>query len=87
MAKIKIKDLPRDQEISKKDLMKVMGGWDSVQNYELFGSEISASTITQGSLGDCYFLSALAATASDDPDTLSDMIKPKGGTYTVFFKL
>ncbi len=42
--------------------------------------------VQQGTLGDCYFLSSLAAVACMTPDTIKNMItENKDGTYTVTF--
>jgi hypothetical protein len=42
--------------------------------------------LTQGRLGDCYFLAAVAAQAYHDPRVIVRMIKEnRGGTYTVTF--
>jgi hypothetical protein len=50
-------------------------------------SAIHPSDITQGSLNDCYVLSALAAIAARNPDALKEAIRDNGdGTYTITFK-
>ena len=50
------------------------------------GDGVNAGEFEQGTLGDCYFISALAAMAANDPDALEDMIQDNGdGTYTVTF--
>jgi hypothetical protein len=52
----------------------------------LFVNGASAADVTQGSLGDCYFLSTLAGMANDKPDTVRDMFSDNGdGTFTVRF--
>jgi len=53
----------------------------------LFGANGPQWTdVNQGVVGDCYFLSALAETALQHPDTISNMIKSNGnGTYSVEF--
>jgi hypothetical protein len=44
------------------------------------------SDINQGSVGDCYFESALAETALQNPNTIANMIKSNGnGSYSVEF--
>lgn len=48
---------------------------------------VSPNDVTQGQLGDCYFLSSLAAVAAQNPDLIRNMIQPNpDGTYTVTFK-
>jgi len=56
-------------------------------NGNLFGSSGPLYTdINQGGLGDCYFLSALAATAKSTPNAITSMFIVNGdGTYTVRF--
>ena len=52
----------------------------------LFIDGVSASDIDQGASGTCYFLSALAGTANDKSNLISDMFTNNGdGTYTVRF--
>lgn len=61
------------------------------QNRDLYGSEdpldsIIPEAINQGTIGDCYFLSALGSVAANDPESIRDMIEDNGdGTYTVTF--
>lgn len=44
--------------------------------------------VNQGELGDCYFKSAMAETALQDPSLIENMIKSNGnGTYSVDFHL
>lgn len=55
-------------------------GWD------LFGESgaISGSQVDQGSLGDCWFLSSLAALADKNPEAIRRMVHDDGdGNYTV----
>jgi hypothetical protein len=52
----------------------------------LFQNGISYEDIDQGGVGDCYFLSGLAATAFRSPSTISSMFINNGdNTYTVRF--
>ncbi|WP_110514689.1 WXG100 family type VII secretion target [Herpetosiphon llansteffanensis] len=47
---------------------------------------ISAGDVTQGYLGDCYFMAALASVAQQNPDLIKNAIADNGdGTYTVTF--
>jgi hypothetical protein len=49
--------------------------------------EVSMNDVKQRNLGDCYFMSALAAVARTDPQRIKDMVVDHGdGTYTVTFK-
>lgn len=49
-------------------------------------SAIKPEAISQGTIGDCYFLAALAGVARQNPDVIKNMIKDnKNGTYTVTF--
>ncbi len=48
--------------------------------------EVAMDDVSQGRLGDCYFVAALAAIANKNPDAVRRMIKDNGdGTYTVTF--
>lgn len=48
--------------------------------------EIAMDDVSQGRLGDCYFVAALAAIAAKNPDAIRRMVKDNGnGTYTVTF--
>ncbi len=52
----------------------------------LFQNGASYSDIDQGQVGDCYFLSALGATALKSPSTIYNMFTDNGdGTFTVRF--
>ncbi|MBS1952844.1 MAG: hypothetical protein JST89_01525 [Cyanobacteria bacterium SZAS-4] len=47
---------------------------------------ITPEAVHQGSLGDCYFLAAVASMADANPQAVKDMIQDNGnGTYTVTF--
>ncbi len=53
----------------------------------LFKDGPTPEDVQQGQLGDCYFPSAMAALAKNNPDALQKLIKDNGdGTYTVNFK-
>lgn len=48
--------------------------------------EIDINDVSQGRLGDCYFMAALAAIAHANPDVIRKRVKDNGdGTYTVTF--
>lgn len=48
--------------------------------------DIVPEAVHQGGIGDCYFNSALASLAANDPQAIADMINDNGdGTYTVTF--
>jgi hypothetical protein len=48
--------------------------------------DIRGNDVTQGQLGDCYYLSAMATMAETNPDVIRDAIKDNGnGTYDVTF--
>jgi hypothetical protein len=47
---------------------------------------ISPDAIRQGSIGDCYFLAALASVAHSNPERIQNMIRDnRNGTFTVTF--
>lgn len=49
-------------------------------------NSINPDAIKQGSIGDCYYVSSLAAVAKAHPEMIRDAIKDNGnGTYTVTF--
>ncbi|MBM4398293.1 MAG: hypothetical protein FJ087_21715 [Deltaproteobacteria bacterium] len=49
--------------------------------------DIDMDDVSQGRLGDCYFVAALAAVAGRNPEAIRSMITDHGnGTYTVRFK-
>jgi hypothetical protein len=52
----------------------------------LFQNGIDYTDISQGQVGDCYFLATLASLAETDPSVIRDMIIDNGdGTFTVGF--
>ena len=51
----------------------------------LFAQEPSLADISQGSLGDCYFLANIASLVSVRPDAIRDMMKDEGDTVVVRF--
>ncbi len=49
-------------------------------------NDVAPSDITQGRVGDCYFMSPLAAIALNNPEAIRRMIRDNGdGTYSVTF--
>ena len=62
-------------------------GWTNVSNDPLFSSGgPSPLDIRQGSANDCFFLSALADVAYQDPQLIKNEIRARGdGTYDVYF--
>ncbi len=47
---------------------------------------IHPNDVSQGAIGDCYYMSSIAAVAQQRPDLIRDMIKANGdGTYSVTF--
>lgn len=53
----------------------------------LFQGGVSYQDINQGTLGDCYFLTALADIAYNSPETIQNMFVDNGdGTYAVAFR-
>lgn len=50
-------------------------------------NDIAHNDVSQGQLGDCYFMAALAALAHTNPELIRSRVKSNGdGTYTVSFK-
>ena len=84
------------------DAKLVLGAWQTETNVsktqkanisrDLFADKndplksINPEAISQGSIGDCYFVSSLASLAKSNPQVIKDSIKDNGnGTYTVTF--
>jgi hypothetical protein len=63
------------------------GNWQNFSNVPLFGTSGPVmSDINQGALGDCYFMSALAAISHVDPQQIMNNITALGdGTYAMEF--
>lgn len=64
--------------------------YDVIKGHLTIGSDnetdIHPNDITQGGLGDCYFLASMAAIAKQNPELIKNMIQDnKDGTYTVTF--
>ncbi len=60
--------------------------WKPVENGKLFVDGVSYDDVIQGSIGDCYLVSALSAVAQTNPKAIENAIKENGdGTYTVRF--
>jgi hypothetical protein len=60
----------------------------SVRRFEqpLFTGPPVYTTVAQGTVGDCYFVAAIAALARSNPEAIRQMIHDNGdGTYTVTF--
>lgn len=58
----------------------------SLDGWSLFGAfgKPNALQVNQGGLGDCWFMSSLAALAQANPQAIMDMVRDNGdGTYTV----
>lgn len=62
-------------------------GTTAKQNLSLFGAGPVAADVNQGSVGDCYLLSSLAAFANQDPQVIQNSAVDLGdGTYAVEFQ-
>jgi hypothetical protein len=71
--------LPHGKDFSKTDFKAAHG--------PLFTHGVSPGDVGQGKIGDCFFLSSLAAVAQRKPDLIKNALKDNGdGTYTVTFK-
>jgi hypothetical protein len=63
-----------------------LAGSYTYANGSLFVGGASAADIVQGATGDCYYLAALAGTATDKNAAISDMFRDNGdGTWSVRF--
>ena len=67
----------------------VASSYQDESSMPLFGSNGPQYTdVNQGNVGDCYFMSALAVTAKNDPSLIKNMIQSNGnGTYSVDFQV
>jgi hypothetical protein len=71
--------LPRGKDFAKTDFKEAHG--------PLFNHDVAPGDVGQGGIGDCFFLSSLAAVAQRKPDVIKNAVKDNGnGTYTVNFK-
>lgn len=60
--------------------------WEAARG-DVFVRGISATDVVQGNLGDCFFLSSLAAVAGTRPELLKRAIREnRNGTFTVTFR-
>ncbi|MGV3624299.1 MAG: C2 family cysteine protease [Archangium sp.] len=60
--------------------------WKPVDGGKLFVDGVSYDDVVQGSIGDCYLVSALSAVAQNNPKAIENAIKDNGdGTFTVRF--
>lgn len=58
--------------------------WIRPQNFKLFNKEIKYEDVTQGSIGNCWYLASLQSLAAREPGHIRDMIKPmENGLYEV----
>ena len=76
------------QRIRDPDLSSTSFAYKAFSNIPLFSSSgPSRNDVAQGQIGDCFYLSTLAATAGTKPDAIRDSITDLGdGTYAVRFK-
>lgn len=73
-------------------MQRVSQGQQPGVTRDLFGNKenplesIKPDAITQGHIGNCYLVAAIASVAQSNPQAIRDMIKDNGnGTYTVTF--
>lgn len=60
--------------------------WKPVQGGKLFVDGVNFDDVVQGSIGNCYMVSAFSAIAEQHPEAIENAIKDNGnGTYTVRF--
>jgi hypothetical protein len=60
---VRIKDLNHDLKVGKNQVVKI-------EELLIFSDGISATDIKQGSLGDCYLLSAMSVIAHSRPELI-----------------
>lgn len=75
---------PKSEHVSDPSYQKVAG--KPFVKGEGDPDEVAMDDVSQGRLGDCYFVASLAAIAHRNPDAIRRMVKDNGdGTYTVTF--
>jgi hypothetical protein len=75
-----------DRPAIHRDASNNLAGSYTSANGSLFVGGASAADIVQGATGDCYYLAALAGTATDKNAAISDMFRDNGdGTWSVRF--
>ena len=59
----------------------------SQQSQEIFANDLpNVSALSQGGIGDCYFLAALGSIVEQNPQAIVDMVEPnQDGTFTITF--
>jgi len=90
---VKVEPIPISRTWSLPPLFEEPGvnsnvtGWTNVSSDPLFApGGPSANDITQGQVGDCWFVAALAETALRDPSLIEkDIVQLANGTYDVTF--
>ncbi len=72
------------QDLTDPTTTSVAGGYYNFADTPLFVEGPEYNDVAQGSVGDCYYLAALAGLADTDPEIISQMIAPLGdGTFAV----
>ena len=75
-----------DRPAIHRDASNNLAGSYTSANGSLFVGGASAADIVQGATGDCYYLAALAGTATDKNAAIGDMFRDNGdGTWSVRF--